>query len=75
MWVHKKAFSKPRKMKQVWVIKGTLAQSEVLINNEVRKINQNQKSYKEKRRLQNSDQRSHQVSFLTPKFKWVPKIS
>ena len=80
-WVHKKAFSEPRKMKQIWVIKGTLAHSEVLITKELREMFWNQKSKEKKKRVQKFDnggcsptvQRYHQVSVSKPKFIWVPK--
>ena len=83
MWVNKKAFPEPRRMKQVWVVKNTCAQPEVLITNEVRKMNQNKKSKEKKRRLQkfkdgggsSTDQRYHEVSVSKPMFLWVPKIS
>ena len=69
-------------MKQVWVVKGTLAHTEVLITKDIRKMN-NQKSKKKKRRVQKleddgypfSGQRSHQVSVSKPNFIWVPKVT
>ena len=73
MLVQKKTSSEPRKMKQVWVVKSTFAQSEMLITKELKR---------KKRRVQKfednvyspTDERYLQVSVSKPKFIWVPKI-
>ena len=82
VWVQKKASPEPKRIKQVWVIKGTFAQSEMLITKELREMSWNHKSKGKKRRVQKyedngcpTDQRFLQVSVSQPSFIWVPKIS
>ena len=55
VWVEKKASPELRKMKQVWVIKGTSLQSEVLKTKEVREMIWYQKSKGKRRRVQKSE--------------------
>ena len=81
VWVERKAYPKLRKMKQIWVIKGTSIKSEVLITKEVREMSWNQKSKEKKIRVQKlenggsspTDQRYHQVSVSKLNLIWVPK--
>ncbi|KAL4573342.1 hypothetical protein LXL04_020143 [Taraxacum kok-saghyz] len=73
VWVQKKASPEPKRIKQVWVIKGKFAQSEMLITEELREMFWNQKSKRKKRRVQKfedgvyspTNQRYHQVLMVT----------
>ena len=74
VWVQKKVFLEPRKMKQVWIIKATSTKSEVLKTKEVRKMIQNLKPHKKKRKVKKTHQRYYPVSISEPNLIWVPKI-